>query len=411
MKAGNKDYGFEMKFLLSVLVVLIIATGGLANAESTYEFSDYEFSHNSQLPEKTLEITMDDQISLRSYTNLTRVGGINFSSIYNENGADIYSITYDPGRPDGKRVAIESESGTYSVPLYDWELKPISNFSESPYTAVVSIFGDGPETQEFRYIEFHKAFKDTHLGMRLLQADILLMDPFVFSEAPTFGGRKLYLPGEARELPMMDRFGANVAAFSMLSDFYFQAWVITDIGLQPRISLSDGVASADVGPYHYFWRADLEFRRRDLERYEELRNRGLSLSEEYDKLFAIYRDARPGSTEEISSAKAITELEEAILPIFEELEALDKSLESYEPTVEEVTELTGLFRDRAPGSELILEIAPFVFDAYRKVAAYSALFRAVKRDNPKSWFEFLDRVNNSVQLEPVLTPTQFRWRQ
>jgi len=399
---------FRAQYITPSLSAILLFWCVSVQAEDSYKFEKYDFVYNPEVPDSALQVVMDSAQSLQSYQKLTRVGGISFSAEYTApSGEDRLSITYHADRPDGQRVALHKNSTTYFLPIYDWELKPIANFSDSPFTAVVSIFGDGPDLQKYRYVEYHPAFKNTHLGMRLLQADLFLIDPAVFSKAPTLDGRKVYLPGEHHEKKFDEVSGLFL--LSLLEREQFQAWVITDIGLLPRLLFEEGQASIELEPYFYFWRADQSSIQVELERYDELRSKLIPMFLEYEQVLDAYKLAEPRTQEEVSAAQSVAQLEAQLVPIFEELEALDQILSDYQPTIEAVPELNAHFKQNGYGSELVSTLAPFVTDAYMVTAGYSALFRAIKENNSKVWQEFLDDVNNSVVLEPVITPNQFRW--
>ena len=218
---------------LNKLLSFIIGIGLAAPASLTwaaYQFSEYGFSRNDARVDNSLRVQMSGRTALRSYRFLSRVGGVNFETSIDLSGISA-ELDYDMSLPDGRRARIEVNGEEYSLPLYDWELKPIAEYAASNYTAAVSIFGEGPESENFRYIDYHPAFEDTHLGMRLLQADILLMDPVTFSEVPLENGRKVYRPGEAKEQSLKTRLNGASAIHNMMASETYHAWILTDTGL------------------------------------------------------------------------------------------------------------------------------------------------------------------------------------
>ena len=167
-------------------------------SQAAYQFSSYEFARNPARVNNQMRIQMTGRTALRSFRFVGRVGGVNFEGVVDLSAYTI-DLDYEEDNQDGSRAIVTIDGQKFTLPLHDWQLKPIVQYADSPYTAAVSIFGEGPDPDRYRYIDYHPAFEDTHLGARLLQADILLMDPITFSEAPTENGEKIYFAGEAQE--------------------------------------------------------------------------------------------------------------------------------------------------------------------------------------------------------------------
>src|SRR4051794_8170662 len=95
-----------------------------------------------------------------------------------------------PERPDGRRLWVHmwTRGGgvkTVMAPIYDWQLIPIARFPDGEQHACFTLFGklkDGIETEARRdrgekILNYHPAFEDTLLGLRLMQADIQILHP------------------------------------------------------------------------------------------------------------------------------------------------------------------------------------------------------------------------------------------
>ena len=91
-----------------------------------------------------------------------------------------------------------SEKHDYSPFLPDWQLIPIAKYADdNEYNACVSLFGPKPTLSKYDII-YHKAFKNTLLGLRLFQMDILLKDLDSFWDIPQLGGQVILGTGEVR---------------------------------------------------------------------------------------------------------------------------------------------------------------------------------------------------------------------
>ena len=392
----------------SVLAAVLVLAGPLHAL-----FSDYGFARNPEREDNSLQVEMTGWAALRSYRFLEQVGGVNFETAIDLTGTG-FDLDYNASAPDGQRVRLMIGGTGYTLPLFDWELLPTVNYSDSKYTAAVSIFGEGPQPKDYYYINYHPALEDTHLGARLLQADILLMDPMAFSEAPTERGRKVYLPGEAAEAGIAVRRLAAVKLSGILSQGDFQSWVLTDTNETPQLRLAAGKARVDLQPYYYFWTVDESPEavqsRRDAERmvieHNTLRDKASPLIEAYNAAVTTYNSAPTGSSRERLARSKLDALEAELAPITERLSALRDKLESRrEP---EVAAASNLIQAVKSATNILDRAAPFVTSAVRKAAGYAALFRGARRADPAKWSVFRDRVRREVKLAPVETPNQFR---
>jgi hypothetical protein len=107
------------------------------------------------------------------------------------------------------------------APIYDWQLVPIARFADSEHTAAFSLFGRPEDLGDEKaasdvggnggvILKYHEAFKDTLVGLRLFQLDILIG----FEDATDLPGyRGYYMLGRGETVP---DHAANVLAFSNL---------------------------------------------------------------------------------------------------------------------------------------------------------------------------------------------------
>ena len=297
---------------LNKLLSFIVGMGLAAPASPTwaaYQFSEYGFSRNDARVNNSLRVEMSGRSALRSYRFVGRVGGVNFETSIDLSGMSV-ELDYDNTEPDGARARIEVNGKEYSLPLYDWELKPITQYADSKYTAVVSIFGEGSDSENFRYIDYYPAFEDTHLGVRLLQADLLPMDPVTFSEVPAENGRQVYRPGEAKQQSLETRLGTASAISQIMASETYHAWVLTDTDLTGRLYYEGGVARVDLTPYYYVWRSqETGERQRLIEAYNDLLDTVRPRLVAYDEAVQSYQNAPAGSAEQSEAQATILSLQ------------------------------------------------------------------------------------------------------
>jgi hypothetical protein len=332
---------------------------------------------------------MRGRAALLSYRNVSRVGGVNFEGVV-DLGQYQVDLDYDPTLADGKRATLTLSGEEYTIPLYDWQLQPIVAYAGSPYTAVVSIFGEGPEPETFRYIDYHPAFEDTHLGLRLLQTDILLMNPLGFSEAPKQNGEAVYMPGESREVATADREKISDDIRSVMESAGFRAWVFTDTDVSPNLSLSDGEVTVTLEPYFFFWTTEL------FDRFQELA--------EAQKLAMLRAIIAPADSPLVDSAmEAAQKIEAEMESLVVQISAQEIDNDGPPPNVIEVTQLV---TDVQQNYSEFRNIAPFVFDAAEDTAQFAALFRGARAVATEDWQEFHDEVMQEIDLPVFETPNR-----
>ncbi len=385
---------------------LVFCTGlaflpDLSNA--AYQFSEYGFSRNPARVGNSLRITSTGRTSLRSYRFVGRVGGVNFEEKIDLSNHEI-KFDYDSENPNGERASIIVNDENFSLPLYDWELKPIVQFSDSEYTAVVSIFGSGPEPDKYNYIDYHPAFEDTHLGMRLLQADIILTDFITFSEAPVENGEKVYYPGEAREQPLPARIMSGIVANAILGSEPYQAWVLTDTDVEGSASFENGVATVDLKPYYHVWKAVENKGLERLARDRSLLSVEVTLERlEYFQAVGAHSRALAGTEAKRIAAERMERLGNELQLKIDQLDGMDAAIGD-----PEIVKVDGIVARLENEQSRFEKAAPFVFDGVIKTAQYSALFRGAKESHPDEWRDFVREVEGSVNLKFVETPNQFR---
>jgi hypothetical protein len=115
------------------------------------------------------------------------------------------SLSYRPEESDANRLWVTVDGRESSTTVYDWQLIPIAKFADSPYTSCVTLFGELDDRAEGRrllanrdgVLNYHSAFVDTLIGLRLFQLDILIDEPYA-TDLPTLKGKYILGAGEVR---------------------------------------------------------------------------------------------------------------------------------------------------------------------------------------------------------------------
>src|SRR5262249_10274463 len=107
-------------------------------------------------------------------------------------------LSYNHDRSDGRRLIIKLNGDRYTMSIPDWELIPIARYANSENGSCVTLFGEH-STENDNHIQYHPAFINRLLGMRLLQADIIFEDVERFSQVFKYDGN--YVLGTGESLP------------------------------------------------------------------------------------------------------------------------------------------------------------------------------------------------------------------
>jgi hypothetical protein len=212
-------------------------------------------------PERTatLQLLPGGGGALTDFAYVGRVGGIAFEAVISlppplDSGN--FQLAYTAESPDGRRASISTKGRRYIIRLFDWQLRPIAEFADSPYTGVVTLFGDGPDQDNNFYVDYHRAFKNKLIGLRLLQADMILMAPEELSQMPEEDNGKVEIgPGEVPP-QAIDRIAAAKRIKIIMSKSSAHSWVLTDVDAPLKVFLKNGKVVVEGRPYYYFWRAE-----------------------------------------------------------------------------------------------------------------------------------------------------------
>ena len=341
-------------FLLAVLVL---------GQPGAWDLGSYKFISTRSSP--PLQYSLARSGGLGSYRFVSNVGGVAFGGVAvprPELAGKNVLLRYDGDRPDGSRLLVQIGSDKLQTDLPDWMLVPIAKYAASEFDACVSLFG--PETTDTQYdIVYHENFQDTLLGLRLMQADILLFNLNETWQLPKFNGRVILGAGESA--PRTIDQNAAIQINNALTDAAFQSWVMTDEG-EPITFYSDhGQLRIAGSPYYYFWKSNVE-----------------AIKQVQD---ALYQQALAANTTA-------------------EHNRIVNRINAMEPEVQGVTTLTDKLRS---AQDALRRFNRPVYDAATKTMQYGAFFRYVRTHDPAAWSAFMDQMA-LVSIQPqIRTPT--RW--
>lgn len=352
--------------LLSVILLVLFVA-------ATYELDwaiGRENMESSPLQSPDLEVKINPG-SLYDYDVGSGVGGVAFQDTAAPSTSLSISsvgINYNAAMPDGKRMELQINGDSIVFFLPDWMLIPIANYANSEYQAVVSLFG--PLTDSTRYnMLYHKAFKNTLLGVRLLQSDILFIRLNDFWNLPCYKGDSIFAFNERIPSGINHWYNPAVEISNVLTKGSFQSWILTDIGEDIRFDVSNKQLTFSGMYYYYFWDADWD-----------------AYHQTWDSLYQIYLAMGCATTPSAACNALITKMNDL------------------EPRMFNITSVTNGLKGKMNEVEAY---NPFVYDAVRQTMHYAALFRYLKVHHNSAWQSFLSQLQN-VQIAPRV-PTPNMW--
>jgi len=350
-----------------------------------------------------LKVRSAGQSSLNSYNFVGKVGGVSFEQVANpstEVAAKAIALSYDREASDGTRLVVKIGATTVLPKIADWLLIPIARFADSEFTAATSLFGDGPDSENFYYIQYHPAFQDTLLGLRLFQADILLMNARQNRSLPKRNGKVVLGYGE--NLPTQHNDINDVMALSqIMAQQQFTSWVLTDTDSLSSFFVQDGEFRVRPVPYYYFWRRNEHSIKQHYEKVDTFNSRvgayNLKVTTHKNRVNQFNSLARRFNADNSSvSVATLDRLQAEIQRGESELVAFEQELERVQMdlkegvTVNPVPILTNALKNR---SDLLETINPVVYNAVQTTAGYASFFRYMKFNHPHTWKAFLQSID------------------
>jgi hypothetical protein len=356
-----------------------------------------------------------------------KVGGVAFASIAvpGREDLELLGVRYNGNAEDGQRLEVQiADAGAQAwVPFaaYDWELIPCARFVSDPddNEACFTLFGEmtDPEVQKTlesenrRILNYHPAFEDTLLGLRLFQADIMLLTesaadlPKITGAVPGPDGQPPsadgYILGAGEAPPLLEE---NVNGFQAVRSWLgelqtsFSSYVICDERQDVLFDLDgDGSLILTGTPQWYCWTFSPA--------YESAKELAIEAIRETAILKAVLQsNLTEGEADDPAKQEALLKL---AAKFFEE----DVTEESIEEIVsdtvtedEKTIDLIALSDSLTGQIEGYGGINPAVHSALTKTMHLSALFRATKAKNAESYATFVGSLTEVTPSPTVDTP-------
>nr|MBW4597544.1 hypothetical protein [Brasilonema angustatum HA4187-MV1] len=288
-----------LSFFLTTVVFILSTTFHVLAENDSWDFPNIS-PWIIGTPQPELQVKMIGSEGLHSYVLVGKVGGIAFEAVAIPEKSLVnqkIELSYDSSQPDGKRLAVSIKGQIYHPVLPDWELVPIANYANSEYNAIVSLFGHNSDDnfslysfgrdpgKNFYNITYHRAFNNTLLGVRLLQADTIFMNLNEFWQLPQLKNKTILGYGENQN--SVSRQDWQQAAQEIDEVFKgenktFQSWLFTDVGVNVAFNTQGNNLNLSGSPYYYFWRSDFTEYKRQRAEYEKQ-------VAEYERQLAEYR--------------------------------------------------------------------------------------------------------------------------
>lgn len=203
------------------------------------------------------------------------VGGVAFTTTASSiDGSSIKQLRYDASAPDGSRLIAQMRRpdgtvGGYTISVPDWIQIPLARYVASGSDGAVTLFGSLKDKaaerklrdeQDAMIANYNPALKNTLIGLRLLQADMLV---FVKESTDLFRDHGQYILGAGERAPTAKTLKANEKSFERVQAWIdhqperFQSYVTGDIGSKVTYSLGHKKKLELRGePSWYCWRQD-----------------------------------------------------------------------------------------------------------------------------------------------------------
>jgi len=410
----------------------------------TNAFAQFDLGPNKLLnaPAPALSNPIHQRIRLRSPRFVARVGGVAFGATATPAEGFTFAnllLDYRPGQRDGNRFWVTFDGRQFPVLIYDWQLVPIAKFADSPYKSCVTLFGELNDSKEGKrllasgdgVLNYHPAFVDTLLGLRLFQLDILIDEAYA-TDLPTQNGRHILGAGETPP-----NSNANIGGWNALVSFRqrlgsrlgvkTRSYVVTDEGRVIRFSFDGGGLRFTGEPYIYFFLLKSEFpnydsaavRTRIAEEVTRVAHaapptrRLDAVREAYITMLLEQVKEEDGQFGDLELPPWLASLKDMRGELARRTYLRRYTSASIRNAVIElrvvadantVVPLTEYSERLSEQTEMLRRINPAIWDAGLNVMRYAAFFRYYKARYPAQWQTFLARLSQVPISPPVRTP-------
>lgn len=403
----------------------------------------FDLNHSVlKAPAPALEKSVPMSRGRSSAAFLGGVGGVSFDQVAlpgNKLSVNQVSLNYAADHDDGARLDIMINGVPVKAFLPDWLLAPITRFAESPYFSCVTLFGELEDTElqeliidrKGRVINYHPAFENTLLGIRLLYMDMLVGYPFTTDLPKNDKGMYLLGMGEMQPDLTSNQNGAYYLSQHLISaenksKEQFRSYVITDFSQQIIFEVKNDSLVISGNPYYYCWKFNRDRQGYDMQQVGDaiaakynleivhqqkasgdegaqnyLVDRLIQLAEQYDGNFSFYQE---GTFVEMMNLPPEDRKDFLGQYSLESLFEMAVQTETY-MDADSIVYLEDYSEIISSKPELFEAMNPAVWNATVATMRYAAFFRYVKTNFPQTWLSFYNQVKEIDPDPRITTPT------
>jgi len=408
-------------------------------------FSSYPQNRGNQaftsMPAPSLMQTIIKPGGGYSSGGLGGVGGVSFDATAHPGDGIVISslaFSYDPSQPDGYRFLLEVNNKQIAVPLHDWLLIPIARYVNSGYNSCFTYFGALKDKSAEKVIldndghilNYHPAFFNTLLGLRLGDMDLLMMYEFV-TDPPMENGK--YILGAGEEMPDVSANESGyyrlIRHFNMAMDEtgqQYRSYLISDYKQDIAFSFPSDTLIITGFPYYYCWKyvaddPDFDSEKEQNKITEKINGQITVKSEEnggsrrnaiIDLLLETvveynegYRFYDAGTIVDLTKLPATGNQRRTLLEKYS-TESLWEALVNTKVNMRfyDIVFLERL-SNRMSDPDLIRSAIPHVWDATVNTMRYGAFFRYLRQNFPDQWDALIFSISSIKVTPSVKTPT------
>ncbi len=398
------------------LLFIVAASWAAAQSYSAYSLGGVTYAR-SAAPALRVPVSV-------AHAFFRGVGGVAFSAVAESaDGGAVTALGYDGSRPDGQRLLVtvqgfDGNAQTVAAGIFDWQLVPIARFAADVNGSAMTLFGqleDKTAEKQLldaknRIINYHDQLDNTLVGLRLLQADILIIQENSTDLFADSSGILILGDGEIGH--DVDQNRQRFAELAQWQDQRasegqkYQSYVVGDIGQRVTFSVQDGRLAFTGIPYWYCWQSKPELK----QNLEQLGALEAPLVEQYN---GIASEAQTyASSVEIGWP---TMTDEEKLAANARIGEYDSTLSSKKQQIETLRSQFESTLDVLPMPELsdalsnkIYELGginPIVYQTLTTVMHTAALFRHFKERDPAGYDLFVQSLGGVPVVPAVETPT------
>ena len=397
----------SIRILKGIYLIVLTFCSSFIYSQSALNIMD--LYHESFPDRKALIVTTNARVG--DYSFHANTGGISFQAVafpaVNISKEDVSLDFAD------NRLIVTIGTRTLYPALPFWQLAPIVNFANSPYTVAVSQLGDTIGNREAE-CKFHPAFLNNLLGLRLFQADFLNMTDILWDIPVDAQRRYILASSEQGFTPVRDSI-IHRKIYEKLVNGAFTSFVLTDKDVNIVFEIDESGLKFSGKPYYCFTKTQLDMenirklRTELIECYEDIESRAkVVLKDKYSpaidpqtNLDGLVKALNNIKQEQNFNSYTMDYLENSIIKLDSLNKLTDAEIGIQFRVLDEYTESFKSYWD------LLKKYNPPVYSAVENVSQWSAFFRYVRKVNPDNWSIFIRKVerNGKWDAPAAQTPT------